>query len=185
MPRKRIYLSPTEEQFKQIEEAAANSNITIAAYCTALVLSSLNENPPYDSLTDRGYEHRNRRIPLTSDEAFTLREKASSLGLSDVAYLRKLIFTKDFNILDISSTDIDSYIAELHPLIDSINSFVSLIKRSDDNSIYKQDIDKLVGMLNEIKTLMKKQLSTSYSNRKKVYRDMMNKCKGGDCNGNS
>lgn len=185
MSRKRIYLSPTDEQFMQIEKAAANANTPIAAYCTALVLSSLNENSHCDHRIDKECEHRNRRISLTSDEAFTLREKASSLGLSDVAYLRKLIFTKDFNILDISSTDIDSYIAELHPLIDSINSFVSLIKRCDSNNIYKQDIDKVSAMLNEIKTLMKKQLNTSYSNRKKVYKDMMNKYKGGDFNGNS
>lgn len=185
MDRKRINLSMTDEQFARIEESARNSGMTVTAFCSSLILSGLHPLTQNLSSSTSGSRDKRRYITFSDDEAYTLRSKASSLGLSDAEYIRRLISSEDFKIYEINSEDIKEYIDELHPLIESVNMFINLIKRAGNNDVYRQDIDSLNKNLADIKTLMSKQLMTSYSNRKKVYKDMIKNCKGGGKNGNS
>lgn len=185
MDRKRINLSITNEQFARIEKSARNAGMTVTAFCSSLIFSGLHSLTQDSSTSTSVSRDKRRYITLSDDEAYTLRNKASSLGLSDAEYIRRLISSEDFKIYEINSEDIEEYIDELHPLIESVNMFINLIKRVGNSDVYRQDIDSLNKKLTDIKTLMSKQLMTSYSNRKKVYKDMIKNCKGGDKYGNS
>ena len=176
MDRRRINLSLSEEQYEMIVQQAAKNKIPPSAYCTALVMKEIINTDEYETIDkDTSVNKAVKTIRLSDEDAFTLSEKASQLGLSSVAYIRNLIHTKDFVVHDIVTDDITEYINEVHKVVASIQSLISMIRREGKGKVFESDVKELLKTSAEIKILMRKQLQSTYSNRQRAYETMTKK----------
>ncbi len=118
---------------------------------------------------------RRRNYTLDLADASLLKKKASALGLCDTAYLRMLIRTKDFRKIDYTVDDLFAYLSEHQKAIDSLHSFVELIRNNGKGVVFEPDIRRIIQLSEEIKAAMLVQVEQTFRNREKVYNEMIRK----------
>ena len=177
----RINLRLPEDLFSKVENAARENGLAINQYITSILTTSLNSCSTLDSFVEEISESIDSDKTASSTYRFSpgdvsiLRRKARSLGLSDTAYLRKVIRTKDFKYIDCSLDDLREYMTQSQKLIDSVTQFVHLIETNGKGIVFEQDVRRILSLLLEIKDLHKEQLQTIYENRRSAYKMMLKK----------
>ena len=177
----RINLRLPDDLFARVERASSENGLSINQYITSILTTSLSSCSPSGSGNEAGSENTTPSIGNPSTYRFSpedvsiLRRKARSLGLTDTAYLRKLIRTKHFKHIDCSLDDLREYMSQSQKLIDSVTRFVSLIESNGKGAVFEQDVRRILSLLSEIKDLHKEQLQTIYNNRRAACKTMIKK----------
>ncbi len=137
----------------------------------ASAVAMVHENDPPESVISQS----RRNYSLNPEHAALLHRKAKALGITDTAYLRMMIRSKDFKRIEYSLDDLEAYIDQSQKLIDSIVRFVDFIGSSGKGQVFEPDVRKILSLREDIKALHKEQVRLTYSNRQKVYRQMIKK----------
>ena len=177
---KQICLRMPNDLYDSIKEKADATGLSLTKYIVAvlshetqLVQQSFPDEPDNDMEYDK--EQKLYTYRFNWNDVRILRQKAKAFKLSDTAYLRMLIRTKNFKYIDYSTDDLEQYISESQRLIDSVTNFVDYIHTSGKSLVFAPDIRRIMSMLEEIKTIHKQQVQLTFTNRQKVYRDMIKK----------
>ena len=171
MSKKHIKITVDEKIAERAKREAAREHLSMSAYVAKTVaekLSTLSEDE--DDFVEETVECKSyTSVYISDNDASTLRMKAKRVGLTDTAYVRQLIHTKDFKINNIVTEDIEEYIAEVHSAIESLNSIVGLIKRNGKGEVFKQDVVAIEEKADEISNILSAQVKKAYQKRKKKY----------------
>ena len=177
---RRITATIEEHIYNSLKEEASVNGLSPNKLMTHLLNSRYSNTNVQETLSDpddngaEGDPYTGRRnYTLNSEYASLLHRKASALGLSDSAYLRMMIRTKDFKRINYSLDDLETFISQSQELIDSVVRFVNFIGSSGKGNVYEQDIKRILSLLEEIRSLNRAQVRYTYTNRQKVYRKMI------------
>ena len=116
-----------------------------------------------------------RNYTLSGSYVSALKRKAKAAGLTETAYIRLLIRSRDFKRIEYSVEDLSEYTAQSQRLINSVTSFVALIESSGKGIVFEPDVKRMLAMLEEIKALCRTQVQQALQNRRAVYRKMIKK----------
>lgn len=168
----------TDEQATKASILAKKNGLSLSAYIHSLIkLQDLGDTTAVESIIDdeASSEPEKAVVKLSGDYARLLRQKAEENACTASQYVKKLLLNggKIYN-LEVVTEDIDNYIAEIDRIATSVNSMVRIIN-STGGEVMKQDSERMVQYLQDIKDLMHKQLQTSYSNRRQVQSKILKK----------
>lgn len=110
---------------------------------------------------------REFKVKLTPEESEILERKSSEVGMTKIGYIKKLL-SQDMNVLYVQDTDFREYAAEIEEVNKTLRGILNFMKRSDEAVIYKQDIERITEIMQEIKNVCNEQLQLSYSNRNQI-----------------
>ncbi len=129
------------------------------------------ETPEEEEL--RGKD-RNKQvnIHLYGDDAEEAKRQSQALGLTPTSYVRRLIYTGDYTVINVPVEDLMEFIGEFTKLRNSFTAAVGYIKRSE-GEIYKQDLELLEDYMGQMTELFKNQAKLTYATRAKVEQKMM------------
>ena len=176
----KVELRLPEDLFLVIEQEAKEYGLSVPRYISMflkekyedVVLLDDEGNPDPDLETGRRKNYK-----LDPEDVTIIKEEAKKLGVSDIAYLRKLIRTNTFVNLEIVDDDLIDYLARIGELTTAGTSLVNLIRKQGDGQVHTQDIDRMLTILEDVKQLANEQVKLSYSNRKNIYKNMVSKLK--------
>ena len=177
---KRFSVTIEDRLFEALSTKAQSLAMTPGKYTAMLIAENLHPDPGQvtdtkdieDTIIATG---RRRNYTLDLADASILRRKAQSLGLNDTAYLRILIRTKTFKRIDYTVDDLFAYLSQLQKVIDSIHSFIELIRKDGKGAVFAPDIKHMTELAEQLKSLMLVQVEQSFKNRSKVYDKMIKK----------
>ena len=177
---KQIPLRLPEDLYKRIKTSADSNSLSVNQFIVSALtesISGMDESAAEESAETINYNSSDKMVTYRFPESYAtlLHKKAGSLGLTDTAYLRQMIRSKDFKRIDYSLNDLWEYIAQSQRLIDSVVRFVELIDTSGKGQVFEQDVRRILSLLEEIRTMHKEQIKLTHSNREAVYRKMIRK----------
>ena len=172
---RQIQVSLSEDTISTLNTLARSSGKSLSGYVAGLIQSSISDLDTSDIPSEDESQTFNEgtiSIRIDGEVGAFVKEKASEYGISNAQFVKNLIKSGG-NIyqFEISTQDIGDYMAELNSLITAVTSMIKIVNRTGGNPM-KQDAEKMVEYLNEIRVLMRKQLDTSYSNRKQIQRNV-------------
>ncbi len=174
----RVFLP--EEVEKIIKREADAEHVSPGDYISMMVKEGLDKIPSADDYEIDCEEERAQgmdrstevRIHLYGDDANQLKRKAADMGLNPTAYIRRLIYTKEFVNVIVPTDDLREYIDKFTKLENAFIAAVGYIK-SADGLIYKQDLELLNDYAGQIAELFKEQVKISTAERLKVENKMI------------
>lgn len=109
------------------------------------------------------------QIRIDKDLEDMVKTNSEKLGISAAAYVNQIIRNGNGKMytLELVTDDISEYTAEIHSAAHAASSMINVIEKSGGD-YYAQDIEAMKEYLSEILILMRKQVATSYTNRKKI-----------------
>ncbi|MCR5267851.1 MAG: hypothetical protein K6E16_04995 [Lachnospiraceae bacterium] len=127
-----------------------------------------------------GSDDQKIRITVTGNDADLLRKKSYALGISPTAWVRNVINTKTFNVINFSMVDLDEFlkIYDRH-----VNLIYGELKACADNR--KDVADALRYMARyqyKISELFQKQFADAYKTRQYIFRQLVRKYERRDLN---
>ncbi len=176
---RRITATIEDRVYASLKEEATRSGTSPNKLMTRLLNERYHETNISSAATqeiddsEEKYSPCRRNYTLNKEHATLLHRKAKELGITDTAYLRMMIRSKDFKRIEYSVNDLEAYIDQSQKLIDSVVRFVNFIGSAGKGEVFEPDIRKILSLLEEIKSLHKEQIRLTYSNRQKVYRKMI------------
>ncbi len=116
------------------------------------------------------------RIRIDPELIDMVKTNSEKLGISAAAYVNQIIRNGNGKMytLELVTDDISEYTAEIHSVAHAASSMINVIEKTGGD-YYAQDIEAMKGYLSEILILMRKQVATSYTNRKKIARQAQKK----------
>lgn len=178
---KKISVLVDQETYDAIKEVTQRNRLPMSAYLTRAIKSSLKEEEGIDTYNkedpeeDGDSKKRKASVIFDEDASAILKQKATEQGLSERAYLRNLIVTKDFKVYRIQTDDIEDIISEVHSAISSLSSTVGIIKKQGKGEIFKQDVERIEKDSEEIKTVLNKIVRNLYSTRRSTKNKLVRK----------
>lgn len=178
---RRITATISDEQYASFTELARDHGLSPNKYISNLITESLLENDRLSGLQkpecmpDENVNLGRRNYTLSGSYVSVLKRKAKAAGLTETAYLRLLIRSRDFKRIEYSVEDLNEYISQSQRLINSVTSFVALIESSGKGIVFEPDVKHMLIMLEEIKALCRTQVQQALQNRRAVYRKMIKK----------
>lgn len=179
----KVYLP--ENIAEAVIKEAYTEQLSVSSYITSILAEELKDvidenETETENETDNNEEQTtsllSSRVVLTGEDAIKLKEKAAKLGISPTAYIRNMVYTKDFRIVDFTTDDLEGYLADIHSLINAITSCINLSKRYS-GMLQPQDVELIKNNLNKMIKLAQEQIVISLNDRKSVYKKMMKKAK--------
>ncbi len=167
---KHIQITVPENIAEVIKQEADKEKLSVSAYISKSMASLLKGKKVEIAEPDLSVNKKHTAIALSDEDASVLRLKAKQAGLTDTAYIRQMIHTKDFTINEIKTSDLEDYIGEVHSAVASLNSLVSMIRKAGKGEVFKQDIEEVVGKANEIASLLQVHIEQTYKSRRKDYK---------------
>ena len=177
---KRIDITVPDDLYEVLKAEASDNGTIPSRFITRYLSENLMPEEDQNGIIEESYEADPDNGKLTTyrfkqEDASIIHERAVRLGISDTAYLRKLVRSKQFNVIDIADDDIKEYLAQVGKISNSASSLVSMIKRNGNGQVYSQDIERMLELLEGIKGLCKEQVKLTYANRNKAYKAMVSK----------
>ena len=174
---KRIDITIPDDLYNILKAEAADNGTIPSRFITRYLSEQfINPESPDEEIYDSNPgSDKLTTYRLKQEDAAIVHERAVRLGISDTAYIRKLIRSKRFKVLDIADDDIKEYLAQIGKITGSASSLVSMIKKNGNSQVYAQDIERILELLEDIKGLCKEQVKVTYANRNKVYKAMLTK----------
>ena len=178
---KQIPLRLSQELFQSIKAIADSKNLSINQFIVSTLSEAVSDTEDVTdscslSETDSSKE-TGKMITYRFPKSYAtlIHQKASQHGLTDTAYLRQMIRSRDFKRIEYSLDDLWEYIAQSQQLIDAVVRFVELIDTAGKGQVYEPDIRRILSLLEEIKSLHKEQIRLTHDNRESVYKKMIQK----------
>ncbi len=162
-----------EELEKIVKQEANAEHVSPGAYITMVLKEALADKEPDEDgkcETDESVADAVRgtlTVRLSGDDAQVLRTKAAESGLTPTAYLRRLVYTKEYVNIKVPMDDLEELLGQFGKLETAFVAAVGYLKRSE-GLVYKQDIDLLNEYMEDIKQLLKQQVKISLGLRQKV-----------------
>ena len=177
---KQMLLRLPDDLYQKIKKTADYKQLSVNRFIVSALsenIAEAGEEQPDVSVDTGSLEEAGKIITYRFPKSYgaLVRQKASQLGLTDTAYLRQMIRSKDFKRIDYSLDDLWENMSQSQKLIDSVVRFVDFINTSGKGQVFEPDIRKILSLLEDIKALHKKQIQLAHSNREKVYRKMIRK----------
>lgn len=130
------------------------------------------EEPPEEKVTTSGRDKKNQSvITLYGNDSIMLKQKAAEIGLSPTAYIRRIIYTKEFVNIQVYTDDLEDFMQTFGELKRGVLTTISFINRNS-KEVFVQDVETIKLYLERIKDLVGKQVKMSYASRLKVERAM-------------
>ena len=177
---KRFSITINDGLYETLSSKAQELGLTPNKYTAMLLVENLQPNP--GQVTDTSdientimATGRRRNYTLDLADASILRRKAQNLGLNDTAYLRILIRTKTFKLIDYTVDDLFAYLSQLQKAIDSILAFVELIRKDGKGVVFAPDVQHMTELAEQLKSLMLAQVDQAFKTRSAVYDNMIKK----------
>lgn len=174
----RVFLPDDLE--KIIKREADAEHVSPGEYISMMVKEGLSSLPTKDDFEMdaeeelfQGMDRSNQvNVHLYGEDANQIKRKAADMGLNPTAYIRRLIYTKEYVNIVLPTDDIQEYIEKFSELEKAFVSVVGYI-RSADGVIFKQDLELLNDYMGQIQELFKLQVKVSVSSRLKVENKMI------------
>ena len=174
---KKLSANVNEDLYNAVMREAEREKISVSALLTRLIKENIDIEekeflPIYNEEIPSTTE---TQIRLDSETSAVLHSKALEQGITDTAYVRNLIHTRDFKIYRIQTDDIEDFISEVHRAITALSSTVSIILKQGKGEIFEQDIKSIKTSADEIKTVLNKIVRNLYDTRKSVQNNLTKK----------
>lgn len=111
-------------------------------------------------------------LRLDPEETSLLEQKSKERGISPQAYLRKVIRTKNFVDIEVSTGDLFEICEALNVYAGSIRNFLSLTIKSNDK-IRQEDVDEIKNQLSGLIKLIRSIYRKTERDREKVIRKVV------------
>lgn len=118
-------------------------------------------------MDDEKKKNRELKVVVSEEEYEMLCLKANNLGLKKAAYLRRLI-GQDVSVLYVQDADLKEYAFTISETTRTLRGIVNFMKRSEAHTMYKQDIERITEIVNELREMSNEQLKVTYANRNKI-----------------
>lgn len=175
----RVFLP--EELERKIKREADAEHLSLADYIS-MVMSEAMSGKPDVGINDeeegikqeksRKQDRSNEvRIHLYGDDAIQLKQKAAEIGLNATAYIRRIIYTKEFVNIPVYTDDLEDFMQTFGELKRGVLTTISFINRNS-KEVFVQDVETIKNYLERIADLVGKQVKISYASRLKVERAM-------------
>ena len=108
------------------------------------------------------------RPKLNDKDEAILRKKAEKAGMSPSAYLKKLIRSKEVNVISIYTDDLEELIEEVHTASTAMRSIVVTVKSREDGAVYASDIAEMGRLCSEMNKSLTNALKAVYGDRRRL-----------------
>ena len=175
----RVFLP--EELERKIKREADAEHLSLADYISMVMGEAMSGKPDVgindeeESINQEKSRKQDRsnevRIHLYGDDAIQLKQKAAEIGLNATAYIRRIIYTKEFVNIPVYTDDLEDFMKTFDDLERGVLTTISFINRNS-KEVFVQDVETIKLYLERIADLVGKQVKMSYASRLKVERAM-------------
>ncbi len=165
---------------KIIKREADAEHVSPGEYISMMVKEDLSSLPTNDDFEmdaeeelSQGMDRSNQvNVHLYGEDANQIKRKAADMGLNPTAYIRRLIYTKEYANIVVPTDDLREYIDKFTKLENAFISVVGYIK-SADRVVFQQDLDLLNDYMGQMTDLFKEQVKLTAATRLKTENKMI------------
>lgn len=177
---KMVGVHVTEDLYNEIQLRAENEKLSVSSFLNREIKNMFSEYelPEIKKPELTETEDRKAYVSFDKDTSAILQQKAAEQGLTETAYLRNLIHTKDFKVYRVVTDDLENIIEEVHSAISSLSGTISIIRKQGQGKIFEQDVKHILQDADEIKKTLNKIVQNLYKTRRstknKILKDLEN-----------